>query len=68
MQSGLTSDPGGQHKIVVYILKQVEPLARQKCYDVMAAEKAKHHSLLPEAPTSVNGDIDVAGRNVRHRR
>jgi hypothetical protein len=66
MQSGLTLNPGGQPKIAVCILKQAEPLARQKCYDVMASEKAKHHSPLPEAPASVNGDVDVAGRNVRH--
>jgi hypothetical protein len=55
-----------QPKIVVCILKQAEPLARQTCYDVMEAEKAKHHAPLPEAPASVNGDVDVAGRNVRH--
>ena len=57
-----------QPKIAVCILKQVEPLARQKCYDVMAAEKAKYNasmSTLPEAPASVNCDVDVAGRNVQ---
>ena len=57
-----------QPKIVGCILKQVEPLARQTCYDVMEAAKAKHNasmSTLPEAPASVNCDVDVAGRNVQ---
>jgi hypothetical protein len=55
-----------KHKIAVCILKQVEPLARQKRYNVMEAEKAKHHFPLPEVPASVNCDVDVADRNVRH--
>ena len=50
------------------ILKRAEPLARQKLYDALEAEKAKHNtpvSPLPEAPASVNCYVDVAGRKVQ---
>jgi hypothetical protein len=54
-----------KHKIAVCILKRAEPLARQKLYHALEAEKAKHSASLPEAPASVNCYIDVAGRKVQ---
>jgi hypothetical protein len=57
-----------KHKIAVCILKRAERLARQKLYDALEAEKAKHNlpvSILPEAPASVNCYVDVAGRKVQ---
>jgi len=55
-------------KIAVCILKRAKTLARQKLYDALEAEKAKHNppvSTLPEAPASVNCYVDVAGRKVQ---
>lgn len=57
-----------KHKIAVCILKRAEPLARQKLYAVLEAEKAKHNApmpTLPEAPASVNCYVNVAGRKVQ---
>jgi hypothetical protein len=57
-----------KHKIAVCILKRAKTMARQKLYDALEAEKAKHNppaSTLPEAPASVNCYVDVSGRKVQ---